>query len=75
MLKITDIMPEVVDQATKCFGTKDWMINSDITFMQLLNVEVSPAVDVHLHYDGLTMEYHDKFFDIEKDDFSKLIYS
>ena len=75
MLKITDLRPQAVDLANKCFGTKDWMINSDITFMQLLNVEVSSAVDVHLHYDGLTLEYHDKFVDIEKDDFSTLIYS
>ena len=75
MLKITDLMPEVVDQATKCFDTKEWMMNSDITFMELLNVEVNPAVEVHLRYDGLTLEFRDTFFDIEKDSFSTLIYS
>lgn len=75
MLKITDLMPEVADHATKCFGTNAWMVIQDITFMQLLNVEVNPAVDAHLHYDGLTLEYRDKFFDIDKDSFSTLIYS
>lgn len=75
MLKITDLMPEVALQATKCFGTTDWMMEHEVTFMKLLNVEVNPAVDAHLHYDGLTLEYRYKFFDIDKDSFSTLIYS
>ena len=75
MLKINNIRKSTVINAKKCFGTNDWILDEVKSFPELSIIEIHPAVDVHLYYDHLTLEYHDKFFDIEKDEFSSLVYT
>lgn len=74
MLKIVDLRTKTMNKIIKEFG-KDWLIDDEKTFPELVSIEIHPAVDVHLHYDHLTLEFRDKYFDIEKDEFSTLIYS
>lgn len=75
MLRIDNIRKATIKEATKLFGTKDWILEEQKSFPELAIIEIHPAVDVHLYYDHLTLEYHEKFFDIEKDEFSTLLYS
>ena len=75
MLRIDNLRKTTIDKINKYFGTSDWILEEVKTFDKLVMIDVHPAVEVHLYYDHLTLEYHDRYYDIEKDEFSTLIYS
>lgn len=75
MLRIDNLRKVTIERINKTFGTRDWLMEEVKTFDKLVTIDIHPAVDVHLYYDHLTLEYHDKFCDLEKDEFSTLIYS
>jgi hypothetical protein len=75
MLRIDNLRKKTIEKINKYFGTSDWILEEVKTFGELVMVDIHPAVEVHLYYDHLTLEYHDRYYDIEKDEFSTLIYS
>lgn len=75
MLKISDLTPQAHNLIIKTFNGKDAIEEENYTYMQLVTLVLHPTVDVHLYVDHITLDWHDRTVDIDREDFSTLIFS